>query len=40
LVYHSPHPDQLLRQGDVISGEKVIPGFTLPISELFAELEF
>ncbi len=40
LVYHSPQPDQLLREGDVISGENVIPGFTFPISELFAELEF
>ncbi len=40
LVYHSPQPDQLLRSDDVLSGEQVIPGFTLPVSELFAELEF
>jgi Uma2 family endonuclease len=40
LVYHSPQPDQLLRGGDVLSGEQVIPGFTLPVAELFAELEF
>lgn len=40
LVYHSPQPDQLLRSGDVLSGEQVIPGFTLAVSELFAELEF
>ncbi len=40
LVYHSPQAYQLLREGDVISGETVVPGFTLPVSELFAELSF
>ena len=40
LIYHSSQPDQLLRSGDMISGEEVIPGFTVPVSELFAELEF
>lgn len=40
LVYHSPQPDQLLRPGDLISGENVVSGFTLPVSDLFAELEF
>ncbi len=40
LVYRSPQPNQLLREGDVISGEEVVPGFTMPVSELFAELEF
>ena len=40
LVYHSPQPDQLLRSSDSLSGEQVVPGFTLPVSELFAELEF
>ena len=40
LVYHSPQVYELLREGDVISGENVIPGFTLPVSELFAELNF
>jgi len=40
LVYHSPQPDQLLRQGDVISGEDVVSGFTLLVSDLFEELDF
>lgn len=40
LVYHSPQPDRLLRSGEVFDGEQVIPGFTLPVAELFAELEF
>ncbi len=40
LVYHSPQPDLLLRTGDSISGEDVIPGFSMPLSELFAELDF
>ncbi|HEY0376729.1 MAG TPA: Uma2 family endonuclease [Pyrinomonadaceae bacterium] len=39
-VYHSSQPDQLLRGADTLSGEQIIPGFTLPVSELFAELEF
>ena len=40
LVYHTPTPDQLLRADDTLDGEQVIPGFTLPVSELFEELEF
>ena len=40
LVYHSSEAHEILREGDVISGESVIPGFTLPVSELFAELNF
>lgn len=40
LVYHSPSPDRLLRLNDVLDGEAVIPGFSLAIAELFAELEF
>ena len=40
LVYHSPQPDRLLRTGDSIDGEDVVPGFSMPLSELFAELEF
>lgn len=40
LVYHSPEAHEILREGDVISGETVIPGFTLPVSELLAELNF
>lgn len=40
LVYHSAQTYELLREGDVISGETVIPGFTLPVFELFAEPDF
>lgn len=40
LVYHSPSPDRLLRLEDSLAGEEVVPGFTLPVAELFAELEF
>lgn len=40
LVYHSHSPDRLLRLDDSLDGEDVVPGFTLPVAELFAELEF
>ncbi|MCL6435311.1 MAG: Uma2 family endonuclease [Leptolyngbyaceae cyanobacterium HOT.MB2.61] len=40
LVYHQPHPDRLLTITDVLDGENVVPGFTLPVAELFAELDF
>ena len=39
-VYHSPSPERLLRLGDALEGEEVVPGFSLAIAELFAELEF
>lgn len=40
LVYHSPSPDGFLRVGDRLDGGNVVPEFTLPLAELFAELEF
>jgi len=40
LVYHKPSPDQLLQLKDSLNGEDVIPGFSLPLAELFAEPEF
>lgn len=40
MVYRSPQPDRLLKITDHLDGEEVIPGFSLPISELFAELEW
>ena len=40
LVYHSPSPDRLLRLEDSLDGEEIISGFSLPVAELFAELEF
>jgi Uma2 family endonuclease len=40
LVYHSPEPDQFLRSTDHLDGEKVVPGFSLAVSELFTEWDF
>lgn len=40
LVYHTPQPDTLLRAGDALDGEAVVEGFSMPVSELFAELDF
>lgn len=40
LVYHSPQPDKMLRAGDTLDGAEIVPGFSLAIAELFAELEF
>lgn len=41
LVYRSAQePDRLLKSIDALDGEDVIPGFTLPVAELFQELSF
>ena len=40
LVYRSPEADRLLRVTDTLDGEDVLPGFRLPLAELFAELSF
>jgi Uma2 family endonuclease len=40
LVYRTPEPDRLLRVTDTLDGEDVLPGFRLPLAELFAELSF
>lgn len=40
LVYHSAQPDGLLRAGEVLDGEDVLPGFSFPVTELFAEYDF
>lgn len=40
LVYHSPQPDKLLRVGDSLDGENVVPGFILAIANLFTKLDF
>ena len=41
LSYHSAHePDRLLKMQDNLSGEEVIPGFSLAIADLFQELDF
>jgi Uma2 family endonuclease len=34
-VYRAPHSFQTLQQADSLVGEEVIPGFTLPVSNLF-----
>lgn len=40
LVYRSPRPDRLLKITDNLDGEEIIPGFSMPISNLFMELDF
>lgn len=41
LVYRSAQePDRLLKSTDSLDGEDVIPGFTLPVAELFQTLSF
>jgi len=40
LVYRTPEADRLLRVTDTLEGEDVLPGFRLPLAELFAELSF
>jgi Uma2 family endonuclease len=40
LVYHMPSPDDLRRMGDELDGEDVIPGFTVPVADLFVEWDF
>jgi Uma2 family endonuclease len=40
LIYRGPDADRLLRANDALDGEDVLPGFRLPLAELFAELSF
>jgi len=41
MVYHSaPEPEKLLRSIDSLEGEDIIPGFTLPVADLFQTLSF
>ena len=39
LVYTSPDQAITLQVGDVLGGGAVLPGFTLPLQQLFAELD-
>ncbi|NJO85982.1 MAG: hypothetical protein HC818_04775 [Synechococcaceae cyanobacterium RM1_1_27] len=39
LVYHQSTPDQLLWLMDNLCGKDVIPRFSVPLAELFAEPE-
>lgn len=40
LAYHTSEPDTFLRSPDALSGEDIVPGFSLPAAELFAEWDF
>ncbi len=41
LVYRcAQEPDRLLKSADFLDGEDVIPGFTLPVADLFEKLSF
>ncbi|MEG3893216.1 Uma2 family endonuclease [Microcoleus sp. AT8-B1] len=41
LVYRSSQePDRLLKSVNSLDGEEIVPGFTLPIAELFQKLAF
>jgi len=35
LVYRSPDTSTLLRAGDYLDGQDILPGFTFPVSDLF-----
>ena len=34
-VYHSPAPDKILTIDDALDGENIVPGFTLPLRQVF-----
>jgi len=41
LVYRcAQEPDRLLKSVDALDGEDIIPGFTLPVADLFQKLSF
>jgi Uma2 family endonuclease len=41
LVYRSAaEPDRLLKSADSLDGEDIVPGFTLPVADLFQKLNF
>jgi Uma2 family endonuclease len=40
IIYHSMQPDKTLKSGDLLDGEDIVPGFSYPVAELFAELNF
>jgi Uma2 family endonuclease len=37
LVYHGPSADKLYKLGDSLDGENVLPGFALPLTEVFED---
>ena len=34
-VYHSPSAARILREGDTLSGNDVVPGFSCPVTDIF-----
>jgi Uma2 family endonuclease len=38
-VYTSPEDSRLLKENEILDGEEVLPGYTLKLAELFAELD-
>lgn len=40
LVYRSPRPERLLKVTDNLDGEEVISGFSMPMIDLFRDLDF
>lgn len=36
-VYRSATPDKMLHSGDTLDGERVVPGFTVSVDDVFAE---
>jgi len=39
LVHRSPELSKLVRAGEQLDGEELLPGFTFPVQNLFAELD-
>jgi len=37
-VFQANAPIRVLREGDTLTGDPVLPDFQLPLSELFAEI--
>jgi Uma2 family endonuclease len=40
LVYRQPSPDRLLRPGDELDGNSIVPGFSMPVAQLFESWDF
>lgn len=38
-VYQTGKPVQVLREGDVLTAEQVMPGFQLPVQDIFADID-
>jgi hypothetical protein len=39
VVYTSPHKPVILRGDEVLDGGSLLPGFSVPVAQLFAELD-